>query len=75
MLLWRALPTVARVGLASIVAYRAEMIIWVLSATLPLVMLALWDAAAAHGPVAGMDQVAMARYFAVVLVVRHVTGS
>jgi ABC-2 type transport system permease protein len=57
------------------VAYRAEMVIWVLSATLPLVMLSLWNAAAAGGPVGGYDQVDFTRYFAVNLVVRQLTGS
>ena len=48
----RALPDLFRVGFAGIVAYRAEMTIWILTATLPLIMLALWNAVAAEGPVA-----------------------
>ena len=46
----RALPDMLRVGAAGIVAYRAEMTIWILSATMPLIMLALWNAVAADGP-------------------------
>jgi ABC-2 type transport system permease protein len=57
------------------VAYRAEMVIWVLSATLPLVMLSLWNSAAAGGPVGGYSQVDFTRYFTVNLVVRQLTGS
>lgn len=76
---WRHLlaawPAILRVAFAGMVAYRAEMIIWVLSATLPLVMLALWNAAAAGGTVAGWDQTAFTRYFAANLVVRQLTGS
>jgi ABC-2 type transport system permease protein len=71
----RALPTIFRVAFAGMVAYRAEMIIWVLSATLPLVSLALWNAAAAEGPMVGFGQVEFAKYFAATLVVRQITGS
>jgi ABC-2 type transport system permease protein len=70
----RAFPTMLRVGFADILAYQAEMVIWVLSATMPLVMLVLWDAAAADGPVGGYGQVEFARYFTVNLVVRHLTS-
>lgn len=71
----RAWPTMWRVAVAEMVAYRAEMVIWILSATLPLVMLALWNAASAGGPLAGFSQSDFARYFAVTLVVRQVTGA
>ncbi len=74
-ILWRAMPTLWRVAVAGIVAYRAEMVIWILSATLPLVMLALWDAASAAGPLAGFGQADFARYFTVTMVVRQLTGS
>ena len=70
-----ALPSIQRVAMAGIVAYRAEMVIWVLSATLPLVMLALWNAASAGGPIGGYGQVEFARYFTVNLVVRQLTGA
>lgn len=71
----RAMPTMLRVGFAEMVAYRAEMIVWILTATLPLVMLALWSAAAEGGSVAGYGQAEFARYFTVTLVVRQVTGA
>ena len=69
-----ASPTLMRVAWAEIVAYRAEMVIWILTATLPLVMLALWNAAAADGPIGAYGQVEFARYFAINLVVRQLTG-
>ena len=47
----RALPTLVRVGFAEAVAYRAEMLVWLLSTTMPLVMLALMTAVAREGPV------------------------
>jgi ABC-2 type transport system permease protein len=71
----RAAPTLLRIGFAEIVAYRAEMAIWVLTATMPLIMLALWNAVARDGPVAGFGQVEFARYFAAALVVRQLTGA
>lgn len=71
----RALPTIFRVALAEMVAYRAEMVIWILSATLPLVMMALWNAAAESGPVEGFGKDDFVRYFAVTLVVRQLTGA
>ncbi len=74
-ILWGALPTLWRVALAGIVAYRAEMVIWILSATLPLVMLALWDAASIAGPLAGFGQAEFARYFTVTMIVRQLTGA
>jgi ABC-2 type transport system permease protein len=71
----RAWPTLWRIGVAEMVAYRAEMIIWILSATLPLVMLSLWNAASEGGPLGGVSQIAFARYFTVTLVVRQLTGA
>lgn len=70
----RALPDMVRVGIAGVVAYRAEMTIWILSATMPLIMLALWSTVSAEGPVGGLDQADMARYFAATLLVRQLTS-
>jgi ABC-2 type transport system permease protein len=71
----KATPDIARVALADLVAYRAEMTIWILTATMPLVMLALWNAIAADGAVGGFDQAAFARYFTCTLIVRQLTGA
>lgn len=71
----RALPDLVRVGLAGVSAYRAEMVIWILSATMPLVMLALWDAVAADGPVGGLDSVDLGRYFVATLIVRQLSSA
>lgn len=72
--LTRASPTMMRVAWAEIVAYRAEMVIWILTATMPLVMLALWNSAASDGPIGAYGQVEFGRYFAINLVVRQLTG-
>lgn len=70
----RALPTLIRIASAEMTAYRAEVLIWILTATMPLVMLAIWDAVAADGPIGGLTQADMARYFTVTLVVRQLTS-
>lgn len=71
----RAYPTLLRVGFADAVAYRAEMVIWMLSTTMPLVSLALWSAVADAAPVGRFTQRAFAAYFLATLVVRQATGS
>lgn len=70
-----ALPTLLRIGLAEAVAYRAEMVVWMLTMTMPLVSLALWSAVADVAPVAGFASGDFAAYFLATLVVRQVTGS
>lgn len=69
-----AWPTLLRVGWAGMLAYRAEMVIWILSATMPLVMLALWDAVAADGPLGRYGQAEFARYFTITVLVRQLTS-
>lgn len=71
----RALPTLLSIGFAQAVAYRAELIVWVLSYTMPLVMLALWSAVAADGPVKGYDQAGFVAYFITTLVVRMMVAA
>jgi ABC-2 type transport system permease protein len=71
----RAYPTLLRVGFAEAVAYRAEMLVWMLTTTMPLVSLALWSAVAANGPVGRFTQARFAAYFLASLVVRQATGS
>lgn len=73
--LLRALPTILRVSVAQHVAYRAEMTIWILTATLPLVMLALWNAVLGEAPLGGYGKAEIARYFVATLVVRQITGA
>jgi ABC-2 type transport system permease protein len=70
-----AYPTLLRVGLAASVAYRAEMLVWMLTTTMPLVSLALWSAVAADAPVGGFTPRRFSAYFLATLVVRQLTGS
>ena len=71
----RALPTLLRVGFAEAVAYRAEFLVWILSYTMPLVMLALWSAVARDAPVGRWDQADFTAYYLATLVVRLLTGA
>lgn len=72
---WFSLPTLLRIGFAESIAYRGEVLLWMLTMTMPLVSLALWSVVAADGPVGGYSQAQFADYFLVVLVVRLATGS
>jgi ABC-2 type transport system permease protein len=71
----RAIPTLLRVGLAEAVAYRAEMLVWLLSTTMPLVMLALMTAVAREGPVGRFGREDFTAYYLAALVVRLLTGA
>jgi ABC-2 type transport system permease protein len=71
----RIYPTLLRVGFAEAVAYRAELLIWMLTTTMPLVSLALWSAVASAMPVGRFTQQGFAAYFLATLVVRQLTGS
>jgi len=71
----KALPTLLRIGVAEVVAYRAEFLVWILTTNMPLVMLALWHAVAADGPVGRFDQKQFTAYFLGVLVVRLATSN
>lgn len=71
---WRALPTLLRVGVAESVAYRAEFLIWLLTTTLPLVMLALWTEVARDGPIGGYSSGDFVAYYLAAFIVRQLTG-
>jgi ABC-2 type transport system permease protein len=71
----RAYPGLLRIGLADMLAYRTEFLVWILSMNLPLVMLALWTAVVADGPVGRFGQKEFAAYYLAMLIVRVLTGS
>jgi viologen exporter family transport system permease protein len=71
----RAYPTLLRVGFAGAVAYRAEMLVWMLTMTMPLVSLALWSAVARSAPVGRFGQREFTTYYLATIVVRQLTGS
>ncbi|NUP08943.1 MAG: ABC transporter permease [Polyangiaceae bacterium] len=71
----KASPTLFRVGFAGAVAYRAELLVWMLSTTTPFVMLALFSAVAAEQPIGNYDQRQLGLYFIATFIVRQLTGS
>jgi ABC-2 type transport system permease protein len=76
----RAMPTLLKVGFAEAIAYRAEMLVWVLATTMPLIMMMLWTTITAVNPVTGQggkvwgagDYVA---YFLSVFIVRQLISA
>jgi ABC-2 type transport system permease protein len=71
----RAIPTLLRIGVAETVAYRAEFVVWILTTTMPLVMLGLWTSVADEGPFHNYSGPDFVAYYLAVLIVRNLTGS
>lgn len=71
----RAIPTLARIALAEHLASPFEIAIWILTSSLPLFMLALWDTVVQDGAIEGFGPTEMARYFVATLIVRQLTGA
>jgi len=71
----RALPALFKIGFAEAVAYRAEFLVWMLSTTMPLIMLALWAAVAREAPVGRFGQKEFVAYFLATFIVRQLTSS
>jgi ABC-2 type transport system permease protein len=70
-----AIGAVLRVGFKESVAYRAELLVWILATTMPLVMLALFAAVARDAPVGGYGEREFVAYFLATFLVRQFTGS
>jgi ABC-2 type transport system permease protein len=72
----RAMPTLLRVGVAETVAYRGEFLVWILTTTQPLIMMALWTSAArAGGNFGGYTAAGFTAYYLATLIVRQLTGN
>lgn len=76
----RAIPTLLKVGFAEAAAYRTEMVVWVLSTTMPLVMMLLWTSIADVAPVQGQTGQAWTSatfigYFLCVFIVRQLVAA
>ena len=70
----RTFPWLLRAGFSAAVAYRAEFIVWMLTTTMPLVMLALWSAVAHEAPFGQWGQEDFIAYYLGALIVRTLTG-
>jgi ABC-2 type transport system permease protein len=76
----KALPTMLRVGFSEAVAYRAEMLVWVLATTMPFISLVMWRAVSEGGAVlsnAGRSwgQGDFTTYFLSVFIVRQLISA
>lgn len=71
----RAWPTLLRVGFAEAVAYRAEFLVWILSTTMPFIMLALMSSVVREAPIEGFDQADITAYYLATFLVRLLTGA
>jgi ABC-2 type transport system permease protein len=71
----RAYPTLLRVGLSEVVAYRAEFVVWILTTNMPFVMLAIWHAVASDGPVGRFSQTDFVAYYLGGWVIRLLTST
>ncbi|MCA9684928.1 MAG: ABC-2 family transporter protein [Myxococcales bacterium] len=64
-----------RLGVAEATAYRASLLVWVLSTTFPLISLVLWRALAASGPIGDYDQQGFDSYFLAAFLIRQLSAS
>ena len=64
-----------RVSLLEALAYRGQMLVWVLTSTMPLIMLALFGAVAAEAPLGRYGQAELVTYFLATFIVRQLTSS
>lgn len=65
----------ARVGAVEATAYRAQIVTWLLSTTMPLVMAAFFTALARDAPIGRLHAGDVSAYFLATFVVRTLTGS
>jgi ABC-2 type transport system permease protein len=64
-----------RIGVAEAAAYRASLLIWVFSTTMPLISLVLWRALAEDGSIGEYDQRGFDSYFVAAFLVRQLSAS
>ncbi len=73
--LGRVLAAMWRLGIAEAMAYRAALLIWILTTTFPLVSLALWHSLAAAGPIGDYGRADFIAYFVAAFLIRQMTAS
>jgi ABC-2 type transport system permease protein len=70
--IFRIIKTMSLVYYAYMVEYRAELLLWVLSGSLPIILMGVWTQASQQGNF-GLSPVDFARYFLAVFLVRQLT--
>jgi len=72
----KAYPTLLKVYYARSIEYRGQLLIWILSSVLPLVMMLVWiQIANTQGPVNGFSSVDFVEYYLMVTLFRRLTGA
>jgi ABC-2 type transport system permease protein len=71
-MIWKKAKTLLLVQYSYMVEYRAELILWVLSGSLPIILMGVWTQAAQSGNFS-LSPVAFARYFLAVFIIRQIT--
>ena len=69
---WKRIGTLLSVYYAYMLEYRAELVLWVLSGSLPLILMGIWNQAAQQGQF-GLEPLQFVRYFLVAFMVRQIT--
>ncbi|AFZ04089.1 ABC transporter permease [Calothrix sp. PCC 6303] len=70
--IWKKAKTLLSVQYSYVVEYRAELILWVLSGSLPIILMGVWTQAAQSGNFS-LSPVEFARYFLAVFIIRQIT--
>jgi ABC-2 type transport system permease protein len=71
----QAIAALLRVGVLEAIAYRGEVLVWMLTTTMPLVMLALFGAVAREGAIGRYGEPQLVAYFLATFIVRQLTSS
>jgi ABC-2 type transport system permease protein len=71
----RTVRSFLRMGALASATYRGEVIVWLLSTTLPLIMIALFGAVTREGPLGHYDEAQIVAYFLATFIVRNLTAS
>ena len=72
--MWRKYRALFRAGWGNAIAYRAEIVIWMLTGTLPLVMMSVWLAIAGGQPVGSFRPADFVSYYLGGIFVRQMVG-
>ena len=71
----KAYPTLLKAYWARALEYRGQILIYILSGILPLIMMLVWLSIAEDGPVAGYDATGFISYYLIVILMRRLAGA
>ncbi len=70
--MWRIIKTLLVTHYAFMLEYRAELLLWALAGSLPIILMGVWNQAAAGGQF-GLSSIQFIRYFLAVFIVRQMS--